>query len=158
MTLPCLVPLSPDQQRAAGVPQTWPLAVADRVRFSELDRLNHVNNTAYLVWFETIRIRYFQDWGISHYRPQDPRLVIRRTEADYLAEMHMDELYVITIRCAAFRTTSFTLHSEVWAGGTRRAAFGGVVVMLDPDGSGRYAIPPALRQRFLTVDGATAPP
>ena len=46
-----LTPLSIETLRAAGIPDPWTYGQADRVRFYELDALNHVNNTAYLRWF-----------------------------------------------------------------------------------------------------------
>ncbi len=78
--IPYLTPLSPDQQRAIGVTEPWPLALADRVRFAELDPLNHVNNVAYLIWFETARVTYFKRVGISTYADNavEPRIVSRR--------------------------------------------------------------------------------
>ncbi|WP_212525962.1 thioesterase family protein [Actibacterium sp. MT2.3-13A] len=155
MTLPYLTPLDADTQRAHGIAAPWPLAIADRVRFSELDPLNHVNNAAYLSWFEGIRIHYFRDWDISHYRPGDPRLVIRRAEVDYLREMRLDEDYILTARTVSFRTTSFTMEYALWAGDLR-ATGAAVVVMLAPDGSGKMPLPDALRQRFEQVDGARA--
>ncbi|KHA52331.1 hypothetical protein [Sulfitobacter geojensis] len=48
MTLTYHTPLSPAQQVVAGIDPVQPLAMADRVRFSELDILNHVNNKVYL--------------------------------------------------------------------------------------------------------------
>jgi len=107
---------------------------------------------AYMVWFETIRIRYFQDWGLTSYSANDPRIVIRRAEIDYLAELHMDADYITTIRCTATRTTSFTLNSELWSAGTKRATFSCVVVLLTPDGSARLPIPEQVRQRFDQID------
>jgi len=48
MTLIYNTPLSAAQQVVQGIAPVQPLAIADRVRFSELDPLNHVNNTAYM--------------------------------------------------------------------------------------------------------------
>lgn len=153
MTLPYLTPLDPDTQRAHGIAAPWPLAIADRVRFSELDPLNHVNNAAYVSWFEGIRVRYFHEWDISHYRAGDPRLVIRRAEVDYLREMRMGEDYILAARTVSFRNTSFAMEYALWAGDLR-ATGSAVVVMLAPDGSGKMPIPEALRRRFEQVDGA----
>ncbi|MGC9369371.1 MAG: acyl-CoA thioesterase [Paracoccaceae bacterium] len=153
MTLPYLTPLDDDTQRAHGIAAPWPLAIADRVRFSELDPLNHVNNAAYMSWFEGIRVRYFHEWDISQYRAGDPRLVIRRAEVDYLREMNMGEDYILTARTVSFRNTSFTMEYALWAGDLR-ATGSAVVVMLAPDGSGKMPIPEALRRRFEQVDGA----
>lgn len=155
MTTPYLTPLSPDQQRAFGVVEPWPLAIADRVRFSELDPLNHVNNVAYLVWFETARVTYFKHVGISSYKDDDnePRIVIRRGEMDWLQEMRADEDYAILSRVVSYRNTSFTMQQEIWADGTKRAAFTCVIVLLQPDGSGRMPIPTYITEHFHTVDG-----
>jgi acyl-CoA thioester hydrolase len=155
MTVPYLTPLSHDQQRSFGVPDPWPLAIADRVRFAELDPLNHVNNVAYLIWFESARVTYFKHVGISTYEDDaaEPRIVIRRGEIDWLQEMHADEDYVILSRAVEYRNTSFTLQQEIWAGGTKRAAFTCVIVLLHPDGSGRMPIPAHILEHFHTVDG-----
>ncbi|MFP7571469.1 acyl-CoA thioesterase [Marivita sp. S2033] len=153
--LPYLTPLSAEQQRAAGLSEVWPLAHADRVRFSELDPLNHVNNVAYLVWFEIARVAYFKHIDLSRYddASQEPRIVVRRGELDWLKEMHADEEYVVTSKTIDYRNTSFTMLQEVWSGGTRRAAFQGVIVLLKPDGSGRMPIPDEIRAHFHDVDG-----
>lgn len=156
MALVYNTPLSAAQQAVAGLDPVQPLAMADRVRFSELDVLNHVNNTVYMEWFERLRVRYSQDWGISNYAvgAGNPRIVIRSGTIHYRQEMRMDEDYVVTCACAGFRTSSYTLAQQVWAGGTLRATFDCVMVSLEPDGSGKRALPQALRARFESVDKA----
>ncbi|MFC6584108.1 acyl-CoA thioesterase [Sulfitobacter aestuariivivens] len=117
MTLPYHTPLSADLQISLGIDPPQPLAMADQVRFSELDVLNHVNNAVYMEWFERLRIRYTQDWGLSGYdSPDDPRIVIRSGTIHYRQEMRMDEDYVTTCGCTAFRNTSFSLCQQLWAG------------------------------------------
>ena len=157
MELPFHIWLSPEQLRAAGISEAWPFALADKVRFAELDMLNHVNNVAYLTWLESSRIAYFKQIGLTTYKESatEPRLVIRRGEIDWLQEMLADETYIVVSRTIAYRTTSFTMRQEIWSGGTRRAAFTCVVVLLAPDGSGRLAIPDHIKTHFDTVDGVT---
>lgn len=155
MTIPFHTPLTPEQQRAVGLNEPQTLAIADRVRFAELDVLNHVNNKAYMTWFETLRVEYFRLFGEPYFpegTPQ-PRIVIGQGTVHYIKEMLMGEDYVATCRVKAFRSTSCTMEQQLWAGDLR-ATFSCVVVMLYPDGSGRYPIPDALRQRFITIDGA----
>lgn len=154
MTMNYLTPLSPQEQRDAGLPEIWPFAIRDKVRFAEIDALNHVNNAAYLAWYENIRVHYFQHSGLSKYRSGDPRIVIRRGEVDYLREMHQNDDYIVTVRAESFRTTSFTLYCEVWSAGALRSTFRGVIVLLNPDGSGKMALPEDFRQRIIEVDGA----
>lgn len=157
MTLLYHTPLSPEDQSKLGITPPAPLAMADKVRFSELDVLNHVNNAVYMHWFERLRIKYTQDWGLSRYMGAgtDPRIVIRSGQIHYRQEMRMDEDYVVTCGCTGFRTTSFSLAQMLWSGGTLRATFDCVLVLLNPDGTGRYEIPAPVRKRFEAVDGAT---
>lgn len=148
-------PLTASQQAALGITPPQPLALADRVRFSELDVLNHVNNAVYMEWFERLRIRYIMDWGLSGFdRADDPRIVLRSGEIHYRQEMRMDEDYVVTCGCTAWRNTSFSLLQQVWSGGTLRTSFDCVIVLLTPDGSGRLPIPEPVRERFAQVDVA----
>ncbi len=154
MTKTYLTPLSVDEQRDAGLPESWPFALRNMVEFSELDALNHVNNAAYLYWYENIRVRYFQHVALTKYQPDDPRIVIRRGEVDYLREMVQNEDYIVTLRTESYRNTSFTVYSEVWSSGVLRSTFRGVIVLLHPDGSGRMPLPAEFLTRIQTVDGA----
>jgi acyl-CoA thioester hydrolase len=157
MTLRYHTPLTPDQQRAFGLSEPQTLAIADRVRFAELDVLKHVNNKAYMTWFETLRVEYFRLFGTQFYDTDAPRprIVIGQGTVRYIKEMLMGEDYVTTCRVTAFRNTSCTMEQQLWAGDLR-ATFTSVTVMLYPDGSGRYPLPDALRQQFIAVDGASA--
>jgi acyl-CoA thioester hydrolase len=153
--LPFHTPLSHEHQIAAGLASSWPLVLADKVRFAELDPLNHVNNVAYLTWFESARVAYFKQIGLSTYTKSasEPRIVIRRGEMDWLKEMRADEVYVVASKTTGHRKTSFTMAQEVWSGGTQRAAFSCVIVLLEPDGSARMPIPDAILAHFHDVDG-----
>ena len=84
----------------------------------------------------------------------DPRIVIRSGQIHYKQEMRMDEDYVVTCGCTGFRTTSFSLAQTLWSGGTLRATFDCVLVLLTHDGAGRFAIPQHVLDRFQTVDHA----
>ncbi|MFK7877297.1 MAG: acyl-CoA thioesterase [Paracoccaceae bacterium] len=157
MTLPFHTPLTPGQQMQAGLDIVQPLAMADQVRFSELDVLNHVNNAVYMEWFERLRVRYIQDWGISRYdgAADSPRIVIRSGKIHYLQEMRMDEIYIATCGCTAYRTSSFSLRQQLWSGGTLRATFDCILVMLTQDASAKYHIPPTVLDYFKSRDGAS---
>lgn len=156
MSLSYHTPLSRQTQSDLGIDPPAPLAMADQVRFSELDVLNHVNNAVYMHWFERLRIKYTQDWGISRYMGtgRDPRIVIRSGHIHYRQEMRMDEDYVVTCGCTGFRNTSFSLAQTLWSGGTLRATFDCVLVLLHHDGASRFPIPADVRHRFCKVDGA----
>lgn len=151
-----LTPLDADEQLALGLSDAQPMALADRVRYSELDVLNHVNNKAYMEWFETLRTEHFyRRCGRFYDGMAQPRTVLRNADIHFVAEMVAGQSYVATARVSAFRTTSYTIDQMIWSDGLR-ARMRGVMVMLHPDGSGGYPLPASLKRYFLEVEGATA--
>jgi len=149
-------PLTPDEQRAHGIAEPQSLAIADKVRFSELDANNHVNNKSYMTWFETVRVRHFNGICMPCYGDlPKPRLLVRSLNLRFVREMLMDEDYITTAHVTGFRTTSYSLRQEIWAGDLR-AYMDAIMVMQRPDGSGeRYPLPPALTAMFADL-GAVA--
>ena len=157
--LPYHTPLGPDSLRGLGIPEPWRFGLADRVRFGELDALGHVNHTAYLRWFESFRLPFLKARGVTDYGPNAPRLVLKKVECTYLAEMGLGLDYVVTGRVSRFRNTSFTMDYAVWLPGSEAqetARGGAVIVLLNRDGEGRYRIPKTGRTAFLNEDGAVA--
>lgn len=148
MNIRYLTPLSAHEQLSLGLPEPQPMAIADRVRYSELDVLNHVNNKAYMEWFETLRTQHYFSLCAPFYEGADlPRTVLRNADIHYVKEMVAGQSYVATARVIAFRTSSYTIEQMIWCDGLR-AKMTGVMVMLCPDGSGRLALPPALTRYF----------
>jgi acyl-CoA thioester hydrolase len=151
-------PLDDSGLRALGIPAPWAFGLADRVRFAEIDALGHVNNTAYMTWFESFRLPYLEVRGVTDYGPDSPRLVIKRASVDYRAEMFNGMDYVVTGRTRAFRTTSFTMEFAVWlpdpSGAACTATGEAIVVLLNRDAPGRHPIPEAGRRAFAEIDGA----
>ena len=150
---PYLTPLYQDDLAALGLPPEWRFAMADRVRFHELDALNHVNNAVFFSWFETVRVAYVRDYGVSQYTPADPRLVIRETSCRFIQEMRLDEPYLLAARTTRFRRTSFTMEFAVFSE-TLRATGQAVIVALHQDGSGRQPLSEDVKATFVQRDGA----
>ncbi|MEO9515782.1 MAG: acyl-CoA thioesterase [Paracoccaceae bacterium] len=146
--------LSKDDQISFGVLDPQPVARADRVHHDECDALNHVNNTSYMVWFERLRIQFVEFYGIGTLTdPNSPRIVIRSGHIHWIAETFRDENYVITTGCTSFRRTSMTLEQAIWVDGQKRASFTCVMVLLEPDGSGKMQVPDHVKFRLIE-DGA----
>lgn len=155
MTTPFLTLLDPDALAAFGVPDDWRFGMADRVRFSELDALNHVNHATYLSWFEMLRVHYVRDIGLASYDLKSgPELVLKAIECAYHAPMHLGEDYVVTTRTASFRRTSFRMEYAVFAP-TLRVEGSALVVLLDRATGEKAPIPDAVRSAFVARDSAT---
>ncbi len=160
--LPYHTPLDAPALRALGIPAPWSFGLADRVRFSELDAIGHVNHTAYLRWFESFRLPYLAARRVTDYGPASPRLVLREVSCTYRAEMGTDLTgtgldYVVTGRTVRFRTTSFTMEFAVWLPGIPAACTAegrAGVVLLNSDAPGRFPIPEVGIAAFIAEDGA----
>lgn len=155
MTPPFLTALDRPALAAAGVPEPWAYGMADRVRFAELDALAHVNHTAYLRWFEALRVHYVRDYGISPYDGSGPRLVLRHVEAGYRAPMFLGEDYIVTARTASFRRTSLRMEYAVFAPDLR-AEGAAVVVLLERGADVKMPLTEAQRATLAARDGAVA--
>ena len=156
MTLPLLVPLSIDGLRAAGIPEPFAFGQADRVRFRELDVLDHVNNAVYLGWFETARIAYVRAYGLADYAPGAPRpaFVLKSVAVDYRAPLHLEDVYVVAARTRAYRRTSFTMAYAVASGGRIAATSEAVIVLMEEDFVTRRPLPEHYVAAFRDRDGA----
>jgi len=153
MSLPYLTLLTRDQMEAFGVPEGWPFGLLDRVRFSEIDALSHVNHTAYLRWFESLRVFYMRKRAISPYDDSGPLIVLKSVTMEYRREMFLGEDYVVTARTTSFRRASLEMHYAVFAPDLR-AEGTAVIVLLSRDGSGRHPLTDAQKSRLFRLDGA----
>ncbi len=126
----------------------------DRVRFYELDALNHVNNVVFLRWFETIRVAYVQDYGFTDYGPGDPMLVVRRVTADFLAPVRQNEEYVVAARTSVIKPSSFLMEYAVAVGDSLRATGGAVGISLENDGQTRRVHRAEAIEAAVVRDGA----
>ncbi|MCK0143774.1 thioesterase family protein [Aliiroseovarius sp. F20344] len=151
---PLVTRLNADQLHSIGVPEGWNYGQADRVRFHELDALNHVNNIVYLRWFEDIRIPYFQDHAITSYNAKnDPQVVLATNSARYFKPMFLGETFVVTARASSYRNSSFVLEYGVWVGSELRCSGETVVVTLEQDGKTKRPLS-ADAISALSADGA----
>lgn len=155
MNLPYHTPLSAEEQTTYGLEIPQPMAIADKVRFAELDHNNHVNNKAYVAWFETLRVGYFDRFFPDAYGDQPrPRTVVHSLNVRFIREMLRDQSYVATARVTAFRNSSFTMEQQLWSQGHLCASASVIMVMLERQGTGRATLPDLLKRAFITRDGA----
>jgi len=149
-------PLDAPALRALGIPAPWTFGMADRVRFGELDALGHVNHTAYLRWFESFRLPYLAARHVTDYGPASPRLVLRSVAAQYHAELFGSTDYVVAGQTVRYRRTSFTMAAAIFSlpDAKLHCTAEAVVVLLNRDGEGRFAIPEDGIAAFRDLDGA----
>ncbi|NNJ67207.1 MAG: acyl-CoA thioesterase [Boseongicola sp.] len=147
--------LTKNQLIAAGL-DDFAYGYHDKVRFYELDALNHVNNTVFLKWFETIRVSYAMARGLTTYSHQgdDPQLVVRHLSADFLAPMYQNEVYTIAARTRSIKPTSLIMDYAVASDGQIKGTGDCVIISLEQDGKTRRPHFPEAVRAMVELDGA----
>jgi acyl-CoA thioester hydrolase len=122
-----------------------------RVRFGDLDAMQHMNNVEFLRFFETARIDFIRTIFPEH-RPGSPGafgFIFAECHIAYRSPAHYDEEIRTWIRPAELKRSSLRLDFEMRAEGDDRLVADGYGVLVGYDyTSGRaQAIPDAFRER-----------
>jgi len=150
--------MSKEQVLAAEDPEApAAFSILQRVRFGDLDAMQHLNNVEFLRYFESARIAYLQQLLPEH----DP--TVRDKFGWILAECHIryrspgffDEVLRIFIRPGELRRSSFELLFEIRGEDDDRlvAEGSGTMVGYDYSAARAEAIPDDIRER-LAADTA----
>jgi acyl-CoA thioester hydrolase len=87
----------------------------EKLRFSDIDMLGHVNNVAYAAIIETGRTAFARE-GLGVKLPPGVVLVMVRIEIDYRAELHYPATVHIGSRLMRIGRTSLVLGNAVFRG------------------------------------------
>ena len=133
----------------------WPFSHADAVRFDDLDTQGHLNNVAFLVFFESARIAYFCSVVPGH----DPGLagefgfMVAETKISYRSPGRYADQIDTLLRPTWLGRSSFGCEFEMRVG-ERLLADGYAAMVTYDHAAGRpVPIPLELRERLL-ADGA----
>ena len=128
----------------------WPFSMVQRVRFGDLDAMQHMNNVEYLRFFETARIDYIRQLLPEHMPTSRQRFgfIFAECHIAYRSPAHMDEEIRTHIRPAELRRSSMKIEFEMRSEGDERLIAEGYGVLVGYDyGEGRaIPIPDELRQ------------
>ncbi|MFA9558656.1 acyl-CoA thioesterase [Evansella sp. AB-rgal1] len=86
------------------------------VRFSETDAFGHMNNTVAFVYFETGRINFFKDIGLSKEWFSSGGKMIPVTadlQCDYIRQIFFDQQLHVCVKVAHIGNSSVDLHYMV---------------------------------------------
>jgi acyl-CoA thioester hydrolase len=140
----------------------WPYTHTDRVRFGDLDAMGHLNNVAFLGFFESARIAYLRELLPAH-DPTDPvdfGLIFAECKINYRSPGRYDELVRTRVRPASVARSSFQIEFEMRAGPDARllAEGYGVLVGYDYRNERPQPLPDALKALLRDAGAADAEP
>ena len=130
---------------------SWAYTHSDRVRFGDLDAMGHLNNVAFLQFFESARIAYLGDLLPEHdpTNPSDFGLIFAECKINYRSPGHYAELIATRLRIAGAARSSFRVQFEMRTGERVLAEGYGVLVGYDYRAGAAMPLPPALREALL---------
>lgn len=82
-----------------------------QIRFSDIDRLNHVNNACYLNYIELARVDYFNNVFKDQINWGKEGFVIARTEMDYIQPIFLNDHLECYTRITKVGTKSVTIEN-----------------------------------------------
>ena len=132
----------------------WPFSFVDRVRFGDLDAMRHLNNVAFLQFFESARIAYITTVVPSH-RPTDPDddwgLIFAECHINYRSPAFFDEEIRTHVRPTQLRRSSMRIEFRMTSEGDGRllAEGWGALVGYDYGASAAAPLPDVLREVML---------
>ena len=133
----------------------WPVSLQLPVQWGEMDSFQHVNNVAYLRWFESARIAYFEAAGIMDRMPAVGPILARQT-IDYRLPLTYPDMLRASATVTKLGNTSFTMGLRLESGKHAKIAAEGeaVVVMVDYRTNEKVPLGEALRARIERLEAA----
>lgn len=137
---------------SATTPADWPYAHVDKVRFGDLDAMRHVNNVAFLGFFEDARIQYISDLlGNDPTTRRGFGLIFAECRINYRAPAFYDEEIRTCIRAGEVRRSSARLEFAMFAVGDDRLLAEGYGTVVGYDYAAGRPMP--LPESFKTALG-----
>ena len=126
----------------------FPVRVEIPVAWGEMDAFQHVNNVAYLRWFETARIKFFEHSRTMERMKEGLGPILARTEIDYRLPLTYPDVVTVEIGASRIGGSSFDLRYRLTSA-AKKGAVGAegltVIVMYDYGKAAKTEIWPSLR-------------
>lgn len=117
-----------------------------QVRFRDIDTLNHVSHTVYVVYMQQARLDFSRDvLGLAE---SEYDTVVAHLEVDYEEEVTVDDEVTIDTWIAEIGSSSFTAAYALTADGTRVATGESVQVLVREETGESTAIPTEWQERL----------
>lgn len=119
-------------------------------RFSEVDVLGHVTNSAVPVWFEHGRLPIFRLFS-KEANMRDLALILRRYEIDFTRQIVASADVTVETKVAKVGNTSITIEQVATQGGVEVAHGTCVMVHFDYERDATASIPDHLRTELAAL-------
>ena len=125
-----------------------------QIRFNDIDKFGHVNNTVYFQFYDTAKTDYFAsvckdvDW-------ESTAIVVAKIEAEFIAQIEANNRIAAGTRVTRIGNKSFTLEQEVFDADTKelKSRCFSVMVLYDLKLRQTMAFPDSWRKAINEFEG-----
>ncbi len=130
---------------------TYPSIIQIAVQWGDMDALGHVNNTVPIRWYESSRIPYMMQIGMSEAMEQlglGP--ILASVNCSYRRQLHFPDTVQVGCRVTRLGRSSITLHHVVFSDTHQQIAAEGesVMVTFDYEHQRAVRVPTVIRDRL----------
>lgn len=126
-------------------PASFAFQTVENLRFADVDANGHVNNVAFLVFFENARVSFIQR-HLPFMRREGLAVVVARLEIDFRAQMHFPGSIRAGARLLEIGRSSFGVGQAIFDQHGKCAATGrATIVAFDREAGKARQLPPEIR-------------
>ena len=132
----------------------FPVVIDIEPRFRDTDAMGHVNNAAFITYFEVARTAYWlRLTGIRRY--DEVPFILAHVSADFRSPAVVGETLVVGMRIVRLGTSSFDAEYRILSREDDRLVAEGrsVMVMFDYERQASFSIPNDLRAQVRALEG-----
>lgn len=84
-----------------------------QIRFSDIDKMGHINNAKYLTYSEYARVQYFHELTGDTIKWSERGIILARAELDFVSPGHMHDDIFVETWCSRIGNSSFDLTFKI---------------------------------------------
>ena len=131
----------------------YPVSITVPIAWGEQDAFGHLNNVAYLRYFENVRMHLLDRVGIlrSH-RDHQVGVILASTTCNFLRPVHWPQQLTVSTACDHIGRTSFRLTYSITNEAGEECATGiSVLVMYDYVAAHKVEVPATIREALAST-------
>ncbi len=122
--------------------------------WGDMDAFQHINNTVYFKYFESVRVEYFEQTGINRLMcNENIGPILGATECKFLAPLTFPDSVILATNVSEIREKRFTMQYEVFSKKLEKvvAVGSGEIIYFDYINNKTCPIPDSIRQEMAKL-------
>ena len=131
----------------------YPVTIQLSVQWGDMDSFNHVNNVMYFRYFESARIKYFEELGFATTMEQEVGPILAETKCRFWRPLTYPDVITIGARIVSMGKSSFVMEHLIESEKLGVVATGeGVIVTYDYKKATKAPIPEHIREQIGVIE------